>query len=186
MLDREEQERGYCGRCYIPGKGGSNPLTPPSSKPVRKPAAKPPEKKTPPPPSAPAAPPAPKKVLIIDDEPVIVKFLSNRLAANGYKVVTAEDGEEGYLKIKVEMPDLVLSDILMPRLTGYDLVQKLKKEKDGTEKIPVLIMTAKPSMKDFFSDWEIHGFIPKPIVPEDLLQKIAYLIERAELLKRAK
>ncbi|HTL47880.1 MAG TPA: response regulator [Verrucomicrobiae bacterium] len=186
MLDREEQERGYCGRCHIP-KSGAPPKPPAAPSRAAKPAAPKSEAlRKLPASSPPASPPpqAPKKILIIDDEPIIVKLLSSRLQTHGYQVLTAFDGEEGYLMIKTKKPDLILSDILMPKMTGYDLVQRLKKEKDGTEKIPVLIMTAKPSMKDFFSDWEIHSFIAKPLVPEELMKKIADLLEAAELMKR--
>jgi CheY-like chemotaxis protein len=177
MLERSEQERGLCGRCYIPKKGEEpGPVSVSTGASRSAPKADAP----------PAGPAARKKILLIDDEPIIVKLLSKRLEASGYLVITAADGEEGYRLIKSLHPDLVLSDLLMPKLTGYDLVQKLAKEKDGTQNIPVLIMTAKPSMKSFFDNWEIHGFIAKPVVPEELLKKIADLMEVAELMKRKK
>lgn len=135
---------------------------------------------------APAQPAAAgsETVLVIDDDPSIVKLLKSRLEHHGYYVLTAEDGEQGYEVIKSKRPDLIISDILMPKMTGYDLLQKLKKETDGTQNIPVLILTAKGSMKDFFSKWEIHAFMVKPVAAEDLIAKIEELLRVARLRRK--
>lgn len=135
-------------------------------------------------PSAGKAASPPRKILLIDDEPLLLKLLKNRIEAAGYEVLTAGDGEEGYARIKALCPDLILTDLMMPGLTGYDLLKRLQKEKDGTQHIPVLVMTAKGGMKDFFESWEIHGFIRKPIDPEELIAKIDALIDTAAKLKR--
>lgn len=121
-----------------------------------------------------------KTILLIDDEPNILKLLGKRLEANGYDVITAADGLEGYKKIKELKPDLVISDILMPHLTGYELLGRMKKEKDGTQDIPVIIITAKGKMREFFSDWQIHAFLTKPVIPAELLGKVRELLEHVQ------
>jgi len=182
MLEEDELPRGTCNRCerlLHPEGQTPAPARPKKSSggrrktAVRRPTA------AEPPPAAPAEPPVPKTILIIDDERLIVKFLTKRLEVNGYKVIAAFDGQEGFDMIQSQKPDLVLSDNLMPAMTGYDLVKKLRKQTNGTEHTPVIIMTAKPSMKSFFSDREIGAFIAKPIVPEDLLGHIAELLRKA-------
>lgn len=117
-------------------------------------------------------------ILLIDDEPNILKMIGSRLRSNGYHVITASDGTEGFDMIKEEHPDLIITDILMPKMTGYDLLQLLKKQTDGTEEIPVIVMTARGSMKSFFSDWEIHAFLEKPIDSVKLLELISHLLSK--------
>jgi len=123
--------------------------------------------------------PSPPAILVIDDIADMRELIRMRLEKNGYEVFLAADGEEGYRMIKDIRPDLIIADILMPKLTGYDLLQRLKKDTDGAQKIPVIIITSKGSMKEFFSDWEIHSFIVKPIDFEQLLSKIRELLDRA-------
>ena len=173
MLEGDEElMRQVCDRCFQRSGGRPSPAPAPAS--------------SAPAPAAPAAAQVSHKVLIIDDEPLLLKLLSKRLESAGYKVVIAGDGAEGYEKIKSEKPDLVLSDLLMPQLTGYDLIKKIRKETDGSQFTPVLIMTAKGSMKEFFEGWEIDDFITKPIDPEKLLSRIRELIHTADLLRKKK
>lgn len=120
-----------------------------------------------------------KRILVIDDEPALCRLIKIRLEAKGYEVLEARDGESGYGILLREKPDLVISDIMMPRMTGYDLLHKLKKESGEVRKTPVIIMTSRSSMKDFFSDWEIHAFLVKPFEPEDLAAKVKDLLDRA-------
>lgn len=118
-----------------------------------------------------------KRILVIDDEPMIVKMLVNRLQTQGYDVLTAQDGEEGYQKIKQERPDLIISDILMPKMSGYNLVEKLAVETDGTEKIPVIIITARGQMKELFNVWHYRYFLEKPFEPDMLLGKVKEILD---------
>lgn len=191
LLEGDEIFLGVCERCWPKHKKSSGRTSPPERPsgymlpPVPKtgpvPAA--PERRSP---ARPPKPQGPKKILVIDDEPILVKLLAKRLQAAKYAVITAANGREGYEKIKAEKPDLVISDILMPEMTGYDLLQKLKKEKDGTQDIPVIIITAKGGMEKFFSNWEIHGYMTKPIDPAGLLAKIEELLKAAEAWRRSR
>jgi len=118
----------------------------------------------------------PKKILIIDDEPNIVMVLKSRFEANHYEVRTAVNGAEGLEKIRTEKPDLIILDILMEKMTGYELIQKLKEEVPESIQIPVIIMTAKPGMKDFFEAWDYYRFFPKPFDAAELMAAVRELL----------
>lgn len=114
----------------------------------------------------------PIKILVVDDEPIITKMLQARLTASGYETRIAADGVDALETVEGEKPDLIILDVMMPRMTGYEFLKALRAKGGDFEKIPVLVMSAKESMKDFFDRWEIIGFIPKPFDAEVLLQKI--------------
>lgn len=109
------------------------------------------------------------KILVIDDEPDIIKVLTSRLQANNYEVVTAANGEEGLEKLKNENPDLIILDILMPQMDGYTFVKRLKKT--GRE-VPIIVLTAKQGMKDLFAIEGITDYVVKPFNADELLKKI--------------
>lgn len=121
--------------------------------------------------------PKKKKILLIDDDASMRQLLRMRLQQQSYEVLEASDGREGYDKIKEEAPDLVVSDIMMPNMTGYDLIQRLKEEIGPVRNTPVIIMTAKSGMKEFFSDWRIHSFLIKPFDPGEFAVKVQELLD---------
>jgi CheY-like chemotaxis protein len=122
-----------------------------------------------------------KKILVIDDEPDMVTYLSTLLEDNGYEVVTASDGEEGLQKVKAEKPDLVSLDLLMPNKTGIKMYRELRKDSDIGH-IPVVMVTGfgkddVPSMdfKKWIQERSIKGpeaYIEKPVQPEVLLSAV--------------
>lgn len=112
-----------------------------------------------------------KKILIIDDDPNIVDLMQNRLTANHYVCVTAHDGEQGLIVAEREQPDLIIVDVLMPKMDGYTFVRKLRKEAYG-ETVPVIVVTAKDKMKDLFELEGVQDYIVKPYRSEDLLERI--------------
>ncbi|MDP3920499.1 MAG: response regulator transcription factor [Candidatus Omnitrophota bacterium] len=114
----------------------------------------------------------PKKILIVDDEPNILKALESRLAHEKYAVVIASNGREGYEMAASEQPDLIIVDALMPEMTGYQLVDKLRERTDKMAKVPIIVISARPSIKKFFSIWKIHAFLEKPFGPEDLMARV--------------
>ena len=124
---------------------------------------------------------AKKKILIVDDEPSVLKVLKRRLESKDYDVLTAEDGLEGLEKALADKPDLVISDIMMPTMDGYTFIKKLK-AKPALSRIPVIILTAKEKMQDLFLFEGIKecDYIVKPFETEDLLNKIAQLLQRVE------
>lgn len=115
---------------------------------------------------------ASKKILVVDDDPNIVRVIQNRLEANQYLVVTAHDGLVALEKVKSEKPDLILLDIMMPRMDGSMFLQQMKKEGLlGT--IPVIVLTAKANMREFFLIDGVVEFIVKPFEAKNLLGQIA-------------
>jgi DNA-binding response OmpR family regulator len=114
-----------------------------------------------------------KKILVVDDEPNTVKLLESRLKSNGYDVISALDGNSCLKKAVAEKPDLVLLDIIMPGLNGFEVCKRLK-ENEQTKDIPVIMLTALTGEKDFFKSLEEGAsyFITKPFSAADLLHAI--------------
>jgi len=81
-----------------------------------------------------------QKVLIIDDEPVLLEAIAKKLDLEGYDIVTALDGVEGIEKIRKENPDIILLDILMPKMNGMELIEEINKDSE-LSKIPIIIKT---------------------------------------------
>ncbi len=115
-----------------------------------------------------------KKILIIDDEPHIVKMVESRLKMNDYEVVSAFNGREGLNKVHDETPDLIILDVMMPKMDGYTFVRELKKEKNET---PVIVLTAKTGMADLFEMEGVVAYIQKPFETEDLLKIISRALQ---------
>ena len=114
-----------------------------------------------------------KKILVIDDEPLVVEVLKIRLRMNNYQVITACDGVEGVERALREKPDLIILDIVMPGLDGYQVCQKLK-EDGKTKTIPVIMLTAlgqSAERKKGFS-FGAYDYIFKPYDDEELLNSI--------------
>lgn len=118
-----------------------------------------------------------KKILVVDDDPNIVKLIKSRLEANKYEVIVAYDGEECMQKIVSDKPDLIILDILMPKADGYDVLIGIKEFKALSGKIPlvpVIVLTAlsDPRVKGMIEKEEIKDYIVKPFESEDLLAKV--------------
>jgi len=114
-----------------------------------------------------------KKVLIIDDEPELIESVRMRLEANGYNVIAAADGDEGVAKAKIECPDLILLDLIMPRVDGLKALSILKKD-DRTKLIPVVILTAK-SEDEYILDAGRLGavdYLVKPVNMQTLIEVV--------------
>ncbi len=116
------------------------------------------------------------KILVVDDSPTERHVLVELLTRKGYQVLTAESGEEGIEKAKNEQPDLVLMDVVMPGLNGYQATRTLTRD-DATKHIPVIVCTSKGQETDKI--WGLRqgaqNYMVKPINPEELLAKIAAL-----------
>jgi len=120
-----------------------------------------------------------KKILIIDDEPEIVEIVKKMLA-DKYEVIGAYDGEEGIKKAKKEKPDLILLDILMPKMDGWETLKKMKEDRE-LRNIPVSMLTALPLTPDDTHDKPIdliENYIVKPFTKEILIRKIEDIFER--------
>jgi OmpR family response regulator RpaB len=92
-----------------------------------------------------------EKVLVVDDEASIRRILETRLSMIGYYVVTAANGEEALLRFKEEAPNLVLLDVMMPKLDGYGVCREIRKESD----VPIIILTALGDLADRITGLEL-------------------------------
>lgn len=119
-----------------------------------------------------------KHVLAVDDENHIRRLLEVNLARAGYRVTTAADGEEALQKVQEERPDLIVSDVMMPRIDGFELLRRLKAGAE-THDIPVLMLTAKAQDRDIFTGWQsgADGYLTKPFNPAELLTWVKRTLE---------
>lgn len=117
-----------------------------------------------------------KKVLIIDDSPTERYILTEILNRGGYQVITAENGEEGVARANSEQPDLILMDVVMPGLNGYQATRTLTRN-ELTKHIPIIVCTSKGQETDRI--WGLRqgalDYLTKPINGDELLSKIAAL-----------
>jgi twitching motility two-component system response regulator PilH len=116
------------------------------------------------------------KVLVVDDSPTERHFLSEILSKQGYQVIMAESGEEAMEKAKSQRPDLILMDVVMPGLNGFQATRALTRDEE-TKHIPVIMCTSKGQETD--KVWGMRqgarDYLVKPINPDELLRKIAAL-----------
>ena len=122
---------------------------------------------------------AKKKILLIDDNRNIVTMLSNRLRLNEYEVVTAYDGEEGLEKVLKETPDLIIVDVIMPKMDGYTFVKHVKANQ-SINHIPIIVLTSKDKIKDLLQTEGVRGYIIKPCRSEDLLEVVSKCLKEQE------
>ena len=119
-----------------------------------------------------------RTIFIADDELDFVSTLRSRLEFEGFVVTTAVDGKEALQRIPDEKPDLILLDIMMPTMNGYQVCRELKINPD-TRRIPVLMLTAKSQESDKFWGKEAGAddYVTKPFDMEDLIEKIRGLLD---------
>ena len=113
------------------------------------------------------------RILIVDDSPTEVHVFQNMLESNGYKVDTAPDGESGIRRARETLPDLILMDIVMPGINGFQATRKLHRDK-STADIPIVIVTTKDQETDRI--WGLRqgarGYIVKPVSEKALIQSV--------------
>ena len=122
-----------------------------------------------------------KKILVVDDEKHIVRLVQVNLERAGYEVVTAYDGEEALQKVKQERPDLIVLDVMMPKMDGFEVMKHLKAD-PTTRDIPVIMLTAKAQDADVFKGWQsgVDCYLTKPFNPLELLTFIRRIFESLE------
>jgi DNA-binding response OmpR family regulator len=120
-----------------------------------------------------------KRILIIEDERDMVAGLQFNLEARDYVVIAAYDGETGYKKALEEKPDLVILDLMLPKLNGYEVCKLLKKEIPG---LPIIMLTAKSQEAEIVTGLELGAddYITKPFSVLELLARIKALLRRTD------
>jgi twitching motility two-component system response regulator PilH len=118
------------------------------------------------------------RVLIVDDSPTETYKISSILSKSGYEVITAESGEQGVTVARKELPDVVLMDIVMPGLNGFQATRQLSRE-PSTSHIPVIIVTTKDQDTDrvWGQRQGARGYLTKPVDDKLLLQTIAGVLK---------
>jgi DNA-binding response OmpR family regulator len=126
------------------------------------------------------------KILVVDDEVYIVHILDFSLRMEGYEVVTALDGEQALEKVASEHPDLVVLDIMMPKLDGYDTCKRLKANAE-TRDIPIILLSAKGRNVDQRMGFEAgaNDYITKPFSPRKLVEKINSMLPQQKISRVA-
>lgn len=117
------------------------------------------------------------KILLIDDEEILQDLMSHALSKLGYDVLCAEDGEAGIEKAREHLPDLVISDMNMPRMTGWELVKALRADA-ATADIPFIALTAHVTTGDRDAGYDagVSDYAEKPVDMAKLLKKIERLL----------
>jgi twitching motility two-component system response regulator PilH len=117
-----------------------------------------------------------KKILIVDDSPTERHFLGELLTKNGFQIMTLESGEEAVLKTKELMPDLILMDVVMPGMNGFQATRTISRD-EVTKDIPIIMCTSKNQETDMV--WAKRQgaveYVVKPVDSQELLNKIANL-----------
>jgi len=113
-----------------------------------------------------------RTVLVIDDDEDILASISSMLGKRGARVITAMSAEEALDILKEQSPDVILTDVLLPQMNGYDFL-KMIRSYPPTANIPVVVMTGRSQMKDVFEIAGVAAFIAKPFSPEILMETMA-------------
>jgi DNA-binding response OmpR family regulator len=121
-----------------------------------------------------------KKILVVDDDPVVLKLVQSILKANGYETDSATDGLDALVKLKKTPPDLVILDIIMPEVNGYDVCCELRFNKEFVQ-IPILILTeTEQEIDDSIGKRVNIEYLHKPVVSSEVLDKVKYLLSKAK------
>jgi DNA-binding response OmpR family regulator len=120
----------------------------------------------------------PATILVVDDDPVILQLLTVNFEMEGFAVITATDGEEGLRRTRDDKPDVVISDVMMPRKSGLELVAELKADPD-LARIPVLLLTARAQHTDVTGglDAGADDYVTKPFEPLELVDRVNHLLD---------
>ena len=126
-----------------------------------------------------------KKVLVVDDEIHIVHVVAIKLRNNGFEVISAGDGQEGFKLACEEKPDIIITDFQMPIMTGLEMVQKLR-QCEQTKDVPVIMLTARGfAIEDEQKrDLKISECLSKPFSPRELLKDIEDILYQRESVQK--
>jgi len=130
----------------------------------------------------------PEKILVIDDDPDILEALTMILGSRGYQVVTARDGIEGLASLRAEKPDLMILDLLMPKMDGFAVCKELQDPRWSKYRdMPILILT---SVREEASrrryeletglELDVDDYLEKPVSPDTLLDRVGKLLKKQE------
>ena len=119
------------------------------------------------------------KVLMADDEPDVLEIMAKKVASKGYNVITASDGRQAWEKICFESPDVILLDLTMPGMDGFEVLQQLRQRPPGSKWQPVIIVSAKKELEDMKKGYSLEAdhYIPKPCSVDDITRAIQRMVQ---------
>lgn len=128
-----------------------------------------------------------QKILVVDDEPDALELIEFNLKQAGYDVVTAADGAAALKKARAAQPDLVILDIMLPEIDGFEVCKLLRRD-PATAAIPILMLTARAAEIDRVLGLELGGddYVTKPFSPRELVLRVKKILERAESPAKSK
>ncbi len=114
-----------------------------------------------------------EKIVIIDDEPYVVNTLHKFLVKHGYNIFSSTDVYEGLTLIRNFLPDLIIMDLRMPKMDGFEAIEKIRKD-ERLKQIPVIVLTGLGDYDSLMKlkELAITGFIKKPYYPDELLERV--------------
>src|SRR6186713_1289711 len=120
------------------------------------------------------------KILVVDDDPNVQRLLQYTLKQEGYEVVSAVDGAEGFRLWGAELPDMILLDVMLPKLDGYQVAQKIRAEEAEGSHIPIIMLTAEREVEQKVRGLRAGAddYLIKPFHPAELLARIKSLLAR--------
>jgi two-component system alkaline phosphatase synthesis response regulator PhoP len=123
----------------------------------------------------------PKKILVVDDERHIVRLVEVNLQRAGYEVVTAYDGREALEKVKSESPDMVILDVMMPYLDGYEVMKQMSADPEFAA-IPIMMLSQKAQDADVFRGWQsgVNCYLTKPFNAMEVLVFVKKIFDQEE------
>ncbi len=118
-----------------------------------------------------------KKILVVDDEARMRKIIADFLGAKGYRIIEAGDGVEALEKFDEETPDLIILDVMMPRMDGWDTCRAIRK----TSKVPIIMLTARGEEIDELVGFDLGAdeYIAKPFSPRILVARVEAILRRS-------
>ncbi len=122
--------------------------------------------------------PVRKRVLVVDDHPPTVRLVQKALQQEGLSVITAGNGAECLMAVQQEQPDLIILDVMMPVMDGFQTLRVLR-ENEQTKELPVIILTSRKSDEDVFEGWRIGTdlYLTKPFQLSDLVLAVRRILE---------
>ena len=117
-------------------------------------------------------------ILVVDDEPHVLRLVRANLESSGYKVLTAADGDEGMQVVESELPDLVILDIMLPRMDGYAVCRRIRE----ISTVPVIMLTARSAQVDLVHGFEVGAddYLTKPFDVTELLMRVQAVLRRSK------